>query len=435
MKLPFELKGGLLLSVNSFLILILAFPVQVLVARYLGPSSLGEYAYVLSLAVLARSFVSLGLQDALIPLYKRNRQDSLFGTAFLMRKAASILITAVVGSWVAYTHSQGNLADVENSYKFLVIIGALLFSDHEVFAIWWKSEGRLSSFVAVDLGGTVLGLTARLVVVSNNGSMLLLLTSYLFEEFVKLLIALGLYFKQKRPFLRPFSASTVEAAKIATKAWPIWLSGLITVAYSRVDQVLLGKLLTDSSELGHYSVAIRLIEAASVGALALFIVYLPILSANSKVVFNDNLQRLHDLAVLSSLVITIPLVFLLEPIVVLVYGPNYQDAAKLSVLYLAVLPTNYLRYCRTAFLFSQDLQKLELALKVVSLALAVSINLYLIPRYGALGAVRSAITIQWVTYLLPVFFLKSLRPLRTSFIQALLLPNSLKRLKLWLDAH
>ena len=61
LKLPFELRGGMLLAANTTLVLLLAFPVQVVISRYLGPEQLGIYTYVLSFANFARVFVGLSL--------------------------------------------------------------------------------------------------------------------------------------------------------------------------------------------------------------------------------------------------------------------------------------------------------------------------------------------------------------------------------------
>ena len=431
MKLPFELKGGLLLSVNTFLILILAFPVQVLVARYLGPTDLGIYAYILSFGALGRAFVALGLQDTLIPMYKRERRDSLFGSAILMRKAACLFLTGIAGIWLLNCHLQGEAAAFQKSQLLLVIVAATLLSDHEIFSIWWKCEGRLFSFVAVDLGGTLLGLMARLTIIANQGSMLLLLASYAFEQFAKLLIALGLYFRQHRPFLKPFRSSFSDAQKIGATSWPIWLSGVLTVAYTRVDQILLGSLLTDSSQLGQYSVAARLIEAMSAGAVALFIVYLPILSSKTGQELGRHLQRLHDIALTASLLIVAAMLFTLEPIVTAMYGYKYVEAAKLSLLYLAVLPVMYLGLCRTAFMYSQGYQRLELGIKIGTILTSLGLNLLLIPRYGALGAVTTSLAVQWLGYLLPNLLVSRLRVLNHHLLGAALLPKSWARLWAW----
>lgn len=432
MKLPFELKGSMLLSANTFLILILAFPVQVLIARYLGPTALGSYAYVLSFASLARTCVALGLQDVLIPMFKAEGDDSLFGTALLMRKAASVLLLGVALGWLVVCELQGSQADAELSLMLLVVVSAHLFSDHEIFSIWCKCEGRLTSFVAVDLGGTLAGLSLRLSIVAFQGSMIMLLASYVAEQFAKLVISLALYLKQARPFLKPFRCRRSDAVRIGIQAWPIWLGALLTVAYTRIDQILLGSLLPDITELGQYSVAVRLTEALSAGALALFVVYLPLLSSSSAELFDEHLQRMHDLALLGSLALAVPLFYALEPIVLLMYGARYSVAAGLAGLYLLVLPTLYIAFCRAAYLYSRGLQKLELGIKVLSVCASLGLNLLLIPRFGALGALGTALCVQWSVTLIPCLVLSELRPLLRCLVRSALVHQSVSRLGAWI---
>lgn len=421
----------MLLTASSFATLLLAFPVQILVARYLGPDDLGIYAYALSFSVFARSFVTLGLQDALIPMYKAERDDSLFGTGILMRKVAALFLTTLPLIWLGVCRYRGDLHGVKLSWMLLIVIGAYLFSDFELYSVWCKSEGRLKNVVAVDFGGTVAGLTMRLTILWLRGSMYWLLGSYLFEQVAKQLIALYLYLRQSRPFLNPFSFRLGQVRPISARAWPIWLSAILAVAYARVDQILMGNIL-NPSHLGQYSVSYRMVEALASGAPALFIVYFPILSASSVQDFGRILQRMHDLAVVISLITVVPLYFAMEPIVLFLYGSKYGEAAKLVSLYIVVLPTFYFGYCRSAFLYSRGLQKSELVIRVISVTLSIGSNLYLLPRFGAVGAVWTALAVQWLMLLLPNIAIRELRPLWTSLAKAAFLPGSIARLYRWL---
>lgn len=425
----------MLLSANGFLILACAFPVQVLVARYLGPTALGIYAFVLSFSNLARVVVAMGLQDILIPLYKRRQQDSLFGTALLMRKLASLVLLLVPLCWLMVCHLKADQSNAQLSLMIAVVLGSYLFSDHEIFSIWCKSEGRLFSLVAVDLGGTLVGLGLRLAVIWFQGSMIMLLASYVCEQIAKLFIAAALYLRNSRPFLKPFSCSKKEAGELFLHAWPIWLAAMLGVAQTRLDQILLGALVAESSQLGQYSVAYRLIEAMSAGAVAIFTVYLPILARSEGPRFQQKLQRMHDLALLASLGLGLPFYLFLEPVVTGLYGPSYADAANLALLLLWLLPANYLTFCRSAFLYSLGLQKYELWVRAASVVLSLSLNLAVIPLYGAAGAAAVAVGVQWLVFLLPIMVIPDLRPLLRCLGKAALLPLTFRRTVHWFRAE
>jgi O-antigen/teichoic acid export membrane protein len=161
-------------------------------------------------------------------------------------------------------------------------------------------------------------------------------------------VAIKESFRQRRPFLNPFHASRAQCRALLSGVWPICLTALLTVTYARLDQILLGSLLTDSAQLGYCSVAFRLIEACTAGSGALYVMYLPILARASEEGEEIHLQRLHDLTIWACLLICLSLSFLLKPVVATLYGAAYLPAARLALLYLIGLPALFLTHARVA---------------------------------------------------------------------------------------
>ncbi|MBS2040541.1 oligosaccharide flippase family protein [bacterium] len=430
MRLPFELRGGALLAINTFAILLLAFPVQVMVARYLGPEQLGVYTYILSYAALARVFVNVGLPDALVPLYQRERDDRLFGGGWLLRQVAALLMTL---TGLAYSLSQiQHPHNYQTGLLITLAVAAYQLSDHELYSIWCKATGRFSQYVLIDFGGTMVGLGLRLAVVYSAGTMTQLIWSYFVEQAAKLVLAATLYLGTGRPFLKPFRYSPTQVGLIFRQAWPIWAAALLTAAYARVDQLLLGSLLPDPSQLGQYAVATRILEALQAGSVALFVVYLPILAAQAPANLPAQLQRYTDLAWWTSLALCLPLALLVQPLVLWMYGHRYAEAARLSSYALAALPALHLGHCRTAYAYACGLQKLELALKALSLMVSFALNFWAVPRYGALGSVWVSLVVQWGTLLVAYLGLSPYRPAAACVWRSLQPLGSFTRFRSWL---
>jgi O-antigen/teichoic acid export membrane protein len=431
LRLPKELSGGILLTANTVLILCLAFPVQVMVARYLGPSELGIYAYVLSFWAIARVLVSLNLQDVIIPLVKERSDEHYYRNGWLLSKTASVLLVPVAFVGLLASYLQQDVEAARRAAQILLVVGATLFMDHEIYSIWCKCEGQLWDFVKIDLGGAMIGIGARLLVIYQLGSIELLLGTYVLEQVAKLVIALTLYRTGDRTFFGAGRWSGRACSVLLSKAWPIWLSALLTICYAKFDQILLGNLLDQTDQLGYYSVAARLVEALTAGAVAMFIIYLPILSHEQGERFRLHHQRLHDITVWGSVLIVVPLSFILESLVVWLYGERFSEAGRLVTFYLAGLPAVSLGLSRSAFMYARGLQKLELFLKSVAVATNIGLNLYLIPRYGAMGAVWATVGVQWFFSVLVNPFFVSLRPVSVAMLRAAILPMSLLRLIAW----
>lgn len=434
MRLPFELRGGLLIAANTFLVLILAFPVQVLVARYLGPEKQGLFAFLLSFANLARVFVSVSLPDILVPLYLRDKDENLFASAWWLRQTAALLLSGLVAAWTWMHWSQGHQLEAQLGWLILLAVAAYHLSDHELFSTWCKSTGRLTLFVAIEFFGTMAGLGLRLWIVHRGGTLEQLIWSYVAEQAARLGLAAIGYVNSGSPRFRPWQARPAQIRLLLSQTWPLWLSALLGVANARLDQILLGTLLPDPSQLGQYFVANRILEALSAGAVALFIVYLPILALRQGSEFEVQMQRHHDLSLLACLLMLLPLHFLLAPLILTCYGPGYAQAAELSLLSLWLLPVTYLSLCRSAYLLSRRLQRLELSFKAISLLASLLLNLYTIPRLGPRGAVLTNLAVQWSLLVLPYLLLPSLRPAARAFLSSLYVPASLRRCLDWLGS-
>lgn len=434
MKLPFELHGGLLLSANTFLILCLAFPVQVLVSRYLGPEQLGEYAYVLAFAFIARVLVNLNLRDSLIPLYKRKPDDALYSTGWLLSKTVAILLVLATSS-VALLLSKLAYPEATLAWQTVIVFTGFLLCDSEIYGVWCKCEGEYKDLVRIELGGTIVGLLIRVALITAEASITAFLWSYVFEQGAKFAIAACHYLVKKRTFFSPSRVNVRTAKVILASTWPICLSALLGVAQSRCDQLLLGSLLEDSNELGFYSVAARLIECLTYAAVALFIVYLPILSKSDRKDTDLQLQRLHDLVIWGLALAVVPLYFALGPLVSLLYGAKFQPVAVLVTVYLLALPPLCLSYSRAAFMYSQGLQRLELTIRVFAVLANISLNFWLIPDHGAMGAVWATIMVQWISSVGLTFAIPSLRPVALALLRATYLPKSGLRLVRWVRAE
>lgn len=432
LRIPKEVQGGLLLTISSFVGLALAFPVSIMVARYLGPAGIGTYAFVLNFGMVGRVFAALSLQDALIPLFKSKPDSKLYDTAWFLTKLSALSLLIVPASLAGYILAGQSEGNWQLALQTLIVLGAYLFSDHEVFSIWCKCEKHYSRFVLIDLGGLLIGLTLRILVVLTRGTITELLLTFLLEQLARTAIALILYLRAGRPFMNPPAWSREKACRLLSKAWPIWLGALLTVCYAAVDQFLLGVLLKNSDNLGYYFVASKFVEAFAVGSIALFVVYLPILSSGEKIELH--LQRLHDLSVWSFTVLVILLYFVSEPVITTLYGHSYQKAANLTITCIWFLPPLFLGAARSAYLYTHNMQKVDMGLKSLGVFGNLALDLYFIPVYGARGAVVTTVFVQWLVFVLACFFVPKLRPVRRAALSALFLPGSAWRLFIWLKS-
>ena len=156
-------------------------------------------------------------------------------------------------------------------------------------------------------------------------------------------------------------------------------SAVCATLYWRVD-VLLLSWLRGVGEVGYYTAAYRVLDAAILLPQSLCQAWYPGLAAGAA---QDGYGRwLMALTAPPALAIAVGA----SQLVVLLYGPGLEGAGPvLAVLIWTAIPYAWNRY-RAYRLVASDRQTTDLAINLVLLAVNVALNLALIPRHGAMGA-------------------------------------------------
>lgn len=159
--------------------------------------------------------------------------------------------------------------------------------------------------------------------------------------------------------------------------------GLLGMLYFRVDSVMLGALVGEL-EVGKYNLAYRLIEGAIFLPSVIMMVGFPRLAQPQH--FNVTFWRLFARLSVTGIGVTLLFVAIAPRLIPLIYGSTFQEIVPLlQVLTLTLLPI-YLGHLATQGLVALDRQKLYLFLTLFAVLVNVSLNAWLIPQQGAMGA-------------------------------------------------
>jgi PST family polysaccharide transporter len=218
----------------------------------------------------------------------------------------------------------------------------------------------------------------------------------------------------------------LERAKEMLKdSWPLLFSSLSIIIYMRIDQIMLGQM-TSKTELGYYSVAVRLSELWYFIPTALASSVFPsiILSRQHKDthVYHERLQFFYDVMVGTSYLIIIPLVLLAIPLVTLLFGSEYAQSGPILMVHAWALIFVSIGVARGRWLVAENLVRFYLFATVLGAIVNLAVNFMLIPKYTGLGAAwATVIAYCFSAYLSSMFSSKT----RIAFWQsslALLVP-------------
>ena len=319
------------LFAEKILRMVVGLLVGIWVARYLGPDKFGLLSFAHSFVGLFTIFATLGLDEVVVrELVKdESRRDSLVGTTFWLKLFGAFLVLLVLAFAINFTSN-----DVDTHILVFIIASATIFQSFNIVDFYFQSK-ILGKFVAyANFISLFISTIVKIALILSHASLLAFAWVVLFDSFV---LACGfIYFFLKHSTFRIryliFHKST--AIDLLKDSWPLIFSGGVLMIQARIDQVMI-KEMVGSLEVGYYSVAMRLIEAAAfIPMLLKSSLYPSILSAKkrSKDLYQDRLLNFYRLNFLFFLVLAIPIFIFAEPIIVLLFGIEYQPAGVLLAL-------------------------------------------------------------------------------------------------------
>jgi len=178
------------------------------------------------------------------------------------------------------------------------------------------------------------------------------------------------------------------AVNLLRDSWPLILSGLGTIVFMRIDIVLIKLMLTDNA-VGEYSAAARLSEAIYIIPISISAALFPaIIKAKnvSEDYYHLKLQKLYILFVWMAIAIALPITFLADSIIALLYGIKYIAAASVLRIHIWAGIFVFLGVASANYLLVENLTKIS-SLRTLLGALAnIVLNIILIPPYGIIGS-------------------------------------------------
>jgi len=145
--------------------------------------------------------------------------------------------------------------------------------------------------------------------------------------------------------------------------------------------------------------------------------------STNKELFQEQIQKLYNLMALIAYAIAIPMTFLSGWLVELLFGTAYGEAGPLlAVLIWSGLFTS-LSSARTLFLISMNWTRIFFFSLLLGCILNIVLNYFLIPVYGAMGAVIATFISYWFSLHGVCFFFKPLHKTGWMLTKAILYPK------------
>jgi O-antigen/teichoic acid export membrane protein len=365
--------------------LLLGVVATAVVARALGREGFGEWSTLLVVAQMAGYLADLGVEQVAISYAaKGGRQSEWVGALVALRTLISLPATIVAAVAVLILAS-----DDEMLASGLLLAATILSTGPGASRALLVLHVRNDLNMVVITFNSLIWTGSAIVLAAEDAGIVAFAAAFLAATWATAALQLGLALRAgrisvrtARPLLRPLAMAGI----------PVALSGLLILAYARIDQVLVYEL-AGAREAGLYAVVYRILEQAHFVPLAVATTFLPFVAAAHGADI-ARARRMTQLVLDYLAVASLPAVgFALvaaEPLIRLLFGDAFTDAAPALPVLMGAYVVICLGYLSGNLVIVLGLQRRFLRYALLALGFNVALNLVLIPPYGFMAA-------AWVT--------------------------------------
>ncbi|MCB0769799.1 MAG: flippase [Flavobacteriales bacterium] len=382
----------------------------IFVTRYLGAEILGKLNYAMAVVSIGAVLTSMGMNEIISRdlVQHPERKDELLGSGFVIKLCGAILLNLFALVFALWQ-------DLDPLTVLLIVITASgeLFRWSSVIEYLFISrvQGRVPA--KVNIVATVVGSGYKLVLVAMKAPILWFAAAYALETVV-FAISMYIAYHNHGMRIRNWRPTRRMIGRLLQQSWPLLIYGIALQAQLKIDQIMIFDILRGTIgeeaaniEVGQYSVAVKMIEATAFLPVIIQLVLAPAIS-KAKVqdveLYRQRLTNQYRLMFLLYLTTSIPLYFVAEPLIVLLYGEEFRLAGHLLAIFAARLVFSYIGVAKNSFITNESLFKFSLVTTVIGAAINIGLNLALIPTMRSDGAIWATLVSFFVSvYLVDLF--------------------------------
>jgi O-antigen/teichoic acid export membrane protein len=371
---------------EKFIRIAIGFLLFALVSRVLGPTEFGLLSYYQTITTMLLAITSLGFDNVLINEFnKQKRHKQIFSTAFWSRIFVSIIVVLlfIIGLYFQ------NIA-FENKIVLLICLTSLIFQSQNTYFSYYQSQLLASVVTKISLISLLFSSAFKIYLLYIGANIKWFAVSYSADFAVSFLLLAAFSYKRKHISIniRYFRFKTLK--QLLKASWPIIASSIIIVLYTRLDQVMIMKMLGPDS-VAIFSVAIRISEAYVFVPAALVTSYYPMIA---RLPDRDNVKFYFDVVFFSSFVMAVGVAIFSYFLIPFMFGVQYLESYNvLSLLLFGSIFAVFGSAC-TNLMIVYGLTYLRLVRAIFGLVINFTLNLVLIPKYGVMGAAFASLVSQ-----------------------------------------
>lgn len=375
---------------HRFIKMILALIIGIFIARYLGPENYGILNYALSFVAIIAPLSTLGLNSILTRdiVNEPDSESIILGSAAILRLTGALVGTVIALLSVSLLRPNDN-----QMLLFVVIISASnLFQSIQVVEFWFRAKQKLSAFIISQISVVFLFTIIKALLIIFEFKLITFIIVFTLEITFNYGVMYILYNKFSE-YSSDWKFSKGRSLKLLSQSWPLILSAFAAIIYLKIDQVMLGTMISDEA-VGIYAVAAKFSEVWYFIPTAIMTALFPSLlekRKKSKTEYFEGLQKTLDLLAMIALIIAIPVTIISKPFINFLYGADYSLAGSILSIHIWASVFIFMRALLSKWLIAESLFHFSIITHGIGAVTNLILNFILIPRLGVFGAAYATI--------------------------------------------
>ncbi|MGZ3833174.1 MAG: flippase [Mucilaginibacter sp.] len=379
-------------------------------SSYLGTRQYGILNYPTALVAFFLAIAALGLDGFVTRelLNDPDKKDTLLGTSFWMRLIAGFaIIPLVYGAYVVANHL--NRLDTPYSYVFIVSFTAVIQAGN-IIDSFFQSKVQAKKIMYINVAGNIISAVVKLILILLKLPLIWFVYSLVFDA---ALIATGyiISYLNSGNHIAKWKFDPSVATYLLKHSWPLAFSAILVSLYMKIDQVMI-PIYLKTSQLGIYSTVANLSESWYFIPVAIVTSVFPAIMHAKRTDtdrYKKRLQNMYDLMVVISMSIAIFMTFASKFIYHLAYArhPEFWSGAPVLAVHVWAGVFVFLGSASGQYLIAEGYTKMSMLRTGVGAIVNIVLNIFLLPRYGILGAAYATLAAYGIATFFIVFIPKT----------------------------
>lgn len=403
---------------------------NVVLARALGASAVGEFAFLFSLLSLISIVSHLGGQQLLlkyVAIYQGNGQERLLRGLFEFVILYTLPVAFIA---ILFFASQSSLVAEWTSKKYLTSTLAilspsiLLFCIINICAHTFQGAKLFTQYALIREIGLNLALLCPAILAWHFKFTFETFLSHYLISLILLAVLSSITAYQKFSFLRVFKSDYVVRNWVSF-ALPVAAASIIQSTVGLLDTIILG-FLQPEHLVGIYYIALRTALLANMILVATNAILAPLAAGLWHAKKITELSNVYKLTTKWCFIFTLPLVIILSIYrqeIMSIFGNEFKFASQILVVLLVGRFFNSITGGVSQLLVMTGHQKIELINSIIHISLLMCINIWVATRYSiwAIAVANSCIVISMnLLRLVQVYHLVGIHPYHRDWLKPII---------------